>query len=248
MVEQVLIDATRLDLNGAAMAAAEVLGEIGDPTLLTDDQGGHPRPLTGAGTPNPRVRLAAARAIMQIDPHQPYPGAGNLTRPVGSPDTDRGRAPGADRDPRPEQASTVAGYFADWDSRSTMRPGRQNWPAWRPGIPITSFVLISDSIEGPVASEVIAAPAAASLHSSVCRSACWLRARTYSRPNNLPTATIWPWHFPGRPIATPLWISPGNWSGWPVEIAGSPQRVAQATEALQWLNQLAENDLEYRLL
>jgi CheY-like chemotaxis protein len=67
----------------AAIAAAEILGQIGDEQLLAST-GGQPRPLAMAlRHSDRRLRLAAAQAILKIDPKQPYAGSSYLPETLG---------------------------------------------------------------------------------------------------------------------------------------------------------------------
>ena len=67
-VEDVLAYAMQNAYTTAAIAAAELLGDLGDETLVRSDDG-QPRPLVQAlRHSDRRVRLAAADAIMKIDP------------------------------------------------------------------------------------------------------------------------------------------------------------------------------------
>ncbi len=80
VMEGVLVEALHTNRIGAATAAAEVLGEIGNETLLASPSG-QPRPLAAAlDHYDRRVRFAALQAVMQIDPRQPFAGSSYVTK------------------------------------------------------------------------------------------------------------------------------------------------------------------------
>ncbi|MCS5582126.1 MAG: hypothetical protein NZ777_01285, partial [Pseudomonadales bacterium] len=67
----------------AAVGAAEVLGDIGDPSLVYSPTG-RPTPLVQMlSHPSRRVRFAVAGAIMNINPEQPFPGCTFLSEAAG---------------------------------------------------------------------------------------------------------------------------------------------------------------------
>ncbi len=75
----------------AAQAAAEVLGDIGSAKLLTRD-GATPSPLVEAlRSGDPRVRLAAARAVLKLKPTAPFAGSSYLTDEAAFVASGRGR-------------------------------------------------------------------------------------------------------------------------------------------------------------
>jgi hypothetical protein len=78
MIDEVLAEALRMNYARAALAAIGALGAYGDAGLLyaTDAQ---PSPLANAlGDPNRRVRFAALRTIVALDPPSPYPGSSRV--------------------------------------------------------------------------------------------------------------------------------------------------------------------------
>jgi hypothetical protein len=77
-LNEMLSDALRLDYDHAAEMAIDALGKRGDARLLfTPDA--QPSPLANAlGSSNRRVRFAALRAIMALDPAAPYPGSSRV--------------------------------------------------------------------------------------------------------------------------------------------------------------------------
>jgi len=81
-VEEVLELARRTGHYPGAMAAAEILGDLGDQTAVSGQN--IPTPLVRALTaPDRRLRLVAARAILKLDPQAGYPGASQLPEVLG---------------------------------------------------------------------------------------------------------------------------------------------------------------------
>lgn len=77
-IEAVLAKAIEENRVLAATAAAEVLGDIANPALL-NSRGGQPGVLASAlQHGDRRLRLAAARAILAIDPQEPFAGSSHL--------------------------------------------------------------------------------------------------------------------------------------------------------------------------
>lgn len=75
-VEDALYHALEQDRVPAAIAAAEVLGDVGS-TATVHSGSPAPAPLVAAlAHPNQRIRFAAAEAIAKLDPIHPFPGAG----------------------------------------------------------------------------------------------------------------------------------------------------------------------------
>ncbi len=59
----------------AAVGAAEVLGEIGEESLLYSTSGTSTRVIQALNNPSRRVRFAVANAIFKLDPTRPFPGS-----------------------------------------------------------------------------------------------------------------------------------------------------------------------------
>lgn len=78
LLNGVLTDALKQHRGRAALRAVELLGERGDANLL-DSRMPEPSPLAAALiNPNRRVRFAALRTIMNLDPASPYPGSSRV--------------------------------------------------------------------------------------------------------------------------------------------------------------------------
>ncbi len=111
VLQDVLLLALKRNMPGAAVAAINLLGSTGNSELLTSDDG-KPRLLAQSlVSPLRRVQFAAAQAIMQIDPTQPFPGCSYLPRVLGYLAASGGRRRVLIGDPRVATAQTWAGFY-----------------------------------------------------------------------------------------------------------------------------------------
>ncbi len=83
MLDDVLADSLKQGFAGAAVAATDLLAQRGDANvLITTDA--RPSPLARALVdPHRRVRFAALRAIMTLNPRQPFPGSSRVPETLG---------------------------------------------------------------------------------------------------------------------------------------------------------------------
>lgn len=139
----------------AAVAAAAVLGEIGDASLL-QSSGGQPRALAKAlRHGDRRLRFAAADAIMRIDPQQPYAGSSFLAETLAFAARTVGSRRALVVHPRLSRARDLVGLLAQIGYESdAVSTGRD---AFRLAArnPDFEFVLLSDSTDRPSVSETI---------------------------------------------------------------------------------------------
>jgi HEAT repeat protein len=154
-VEDALTYAMETRRHVAATAAAELLGRLGDPGLL-QSSGGRPRPLVLALLHSDRrLRMAAAEAILQIDPQSAYAGSSYVTDALGYFIGTVGTRRALVVHPRLENSQTLVGLLLELgfeaDSAST---GRE---AFRLAArhPDYEFALISDAVDRPSAAETI---------------------------------------------------------------------------------------------
>jgi hypothetical protein len=154
VVNQVLADAMRLGRVPAAIAAADVLGQIGDPAAIHTHDG--PSPLAEAMIyPDRRVRLAAALAAVKLAPGDSFPGAGRvsdvLTWFLGT----GGTSVVLIGHPRGEEAQSLVGFMnalgyegeGAYVGRVLVERALAN--------PDYEFVLISDAIDLPPVEELV---------------------------------------------------------------------------------------------
>ncbi|HEX5105455.1 MAG TPA: hypothetical protein VFV87_16670 [Pirellulaceae bacterium] len=155
IVSQVLDDALENDRIPAAIAAAEVLGQLGDPfILLTKD--GRASPLAGALIhTDRRVRLAAALAAIKLDPGESFPGAGRVAPALGWIAGTGGESLVLVGHPRGEDAQTLVGFAnelgmggqAAYIGRTLAEEAMAN--------PDYELILISDAIDLPPVKELV---------------------------------------------------------------------------------------------
>ena len=154
-VEDALVYALETGREAAAMAAAEVLGHRGDVGLL-ESAGGQARPLARAlRHADRRVRLAAAHAILRIDPRGPFAGSSHLIEALDFAIRTQGTRRALVVHPRVETGQTLVGLLAEIgfeaDSATTGRTAFRLASAY----PDYEFVFISDAIERPSARDTI---------------------------------------------------------------------------------------------
>ena len=154
-VEDALVYAMETGREVAAMAAVEVLGQRGDARLV-DSAGGQARPLARAlRHADRRVRLAAAEAILQIDPPGPYAGSSHLIETLDYAIRTQGTRRALVVHPRVETGRTLVGLLAEIgfeaDAAATGRTAFRLASAY----PDYEFVLISDAVDRPAVQETI---------------------------------------------------------------------------------------------
>lgn len=135
-------------LHAAAIAATEILGEIGSPQLLASDGPGVlPTALIHADR---RIRLAAALAIIKLKPQNSFPGASHVVEVLG----DAVRTAGVNRvlvvDSRLEYGQTIAGLLADQGYFGEIAIGSKEAFRQATSGPDYEMILISDVLDLPV--------------------------------------------------------------------------------------------------
>ncbi len=155
VLENVLALALKRNMQGAAVAAIDQLGATANGELLKSSDG-QPRLLARSlVSPIRRVQFAAAQAIMNIDPTQPYPGCSHLPEVLGYLSASGGRRRALIGDPRVETGQTLAGFFStlgfDADSQQTGRSLILQAFA----SPDYSLVLIGDAVDHPRYREIV---------------------------------------------------------------------------------------------
>ena len=138
-LEDVLAYAMQNDYVAAAIAAAELLADAGDGTLVQSADG-QPRPLVSAlRHSDRRLRMAAAETIVKIDPLSPYAGSSYLpetfsyfVRTVGSRRV-------LVSHPRVDKAQTLIGISVRSATTRTRRSAARRPSAWPRRTRITSL-------------------------------------------------------------------------------------------------------------
>ena len=155
VIEDALAYAMQNDYPAAAHAAVELLGELGDASLVRSD-GGQPRPLVQAlRHSDRRVRLAAADAIMKLDPPSPYPGSSYLPETLAYFVRTLGSRRVLVAQPRAERAQTLVGLLNEIGySADSAGTGKETF-LLAVRNPDYEFVLISDAVDSRNANETI---------------------------------------------------------------------------------------------
>lgn len=155
VTEGALVDAIELDRPTAVAALAQVLGASGRSELL-DPENGRESPLVKAlGFPDRRVQVAALKAILALDPDQPFKGAGRVVEAMKYLLGSSGQPRVLVGHPRFEESTRIGalygnlGYEADSAAtgRSLVRQATEN--------PDYELILISETIDGPNVQETV---------------------------------------------------------------------------------------------
>ncbi len=154
-LEAVLTLAQKQQMEGAAVAAIELLARTKDAQLLGTDDGKPSLLAQALLSPHARVKAAAAHAIMDLDPASAYPGSSYLPEVLGYLSASGGHRRVLVGHPRREQSLQLAGYFRvlgfEVDScqrgRDVMLQAVSN--------PDYSFILLHDAIDRPGYRELI---------------------------------------------------------------------------------------------
>lgn len=155
IVGQILIDAMRRGFVPAAIAAAEVLANCNDASVLQAPVG-QASPLGEALVfPDRRVRLAAALAALKLAPGGSFPGAGRVSDALGWFVGTRGSSAVLIGHPRGEEAQSLVGFMnalgyegeGAYIGRALAERAFAN--------PDYEFILIADAIDMPPVEELV---------------------------------------------------------------------------------------------
>lgn len=243
VVEQVLRDAMESSYLGASLAAAEVLADIGNAELLAERHGDK-SPLIGAlRHPNRQLRMAAARAIMKLDPRRPYAGASHLTQLLGYVISTQAAPRVLVASPNTDEIQTLSGLIRQLGMEVDAAPTGRQFSIMAVASPDYEFLLISDAI--PRSSELVQSlrqhPNTATLPIALlARSPTFVRSQRLARRDR--RTLVYP-RIRDRdslqelverliPLAEP-------------DRAGVDDRLGQASEALGWLARLADSPAAY---
>jgi CheY-like chemotaxis protein len=154
-VEEIFEFALNNEQIAGAIGAVEVLGEIGDASLL-ETQDGRPGLLTQMLLhEDRRMRFTATRAILRLDPQGPYPGSSYLVDALAyfARTGDMRRILVAH--PRIDKGQFIVGMFRELGfDADTAQTGNQAIKLAHAS-PDYQFVLISDAIDQPAVSELM---------------------------------------------------------------------------------------------
>ncbi len=245
VVEDVLDHAMSTGHVAAAIAAAEVLGD----TLTAADFGtddGRRRPLTLAlSHGDRRLRLAAAQAVLKIDPQEAFPGASHLVDTLGFLAGSAGEPRVLIGHPVAGQALNMVGLFnelgfeaeAAFDGRGTFKMAASN--------PDYQFVVVSDAIDFPPARELLQMirrdPRTAKLPVAlIAREERFKTMQRLASEFDLTEAYPIPFDVAGASYTTQQLLATMGPS-----VVSHSERTQQASAALDALIHLAENTQQY---
>ena len=154
-LEDVLVQGMKQNRIAAAIGATEVLGDIGDESLLLSDDG-QPRPLLQALTHGSRrLRFAAAEALMKIDPKNDYPGASHLPETLAYLAASSGTRRILIGHPRASDAQTLVGMLTELGfDAATANNGRTLFNR-AIATPDFEMIFVSDRINSPALNETL---------------------------------------------------------------------------------------------
>lgn len=112
-VSNVLADALAADQRATAVAALEVLGQIGTREQLLGQKGLKSPVLAALNSPDARVQFAAAIAILRIEPRVAFPNASRVVSILARALTDPGHAMAVVIDADTARASQAGSYLAE---------------------------------------------------------------------------------------------------------------------------------------
>jgi hypothetical protein len=155
VMNAVLADALKFNRTPAILAAAEVLGQIGDAEVLTT-AGAAESPLARAlKHTDRRVRLTAALAILKLNPRVAFPGASRLLDPLASAIRTTGTSRALIAHPRAEEAQTLVAFVGGLGFEAeAVYTGRRLAELATSG-PDYELILISDAIDAPPVKELV---------------------------------------------------------------------------------------------
>lgn len=156
IIEELLVYSMENDHIGAAIGAIDVLGNIGNQSLLISHQG-NPRPLVAAlRHRDRRIRFFACRAIMMIDPKGTYVGSSYLPEALAYFMGTSARRRVLIVHPRSSEAQSLVGmldeigYVADVAVTGRVAFERASEQ------PDYEFILVSDAIDSPPVRDLLA--------------------------------------------------------------------------------------------
>lgn len=142
-------------LCGAAIAVLNRLGSTGDSTLLRGTSGQVSSLAAALLDPDRWVRFAAARAIVTIDPQQPYPGSSYLPDVLGYLATSGGNSKVLIGHPKIDVARALATQLATLRFDADIALTGRQFKLLAFASPDYAFMIIDDAISRPTQSELV---------------------------------------------------------------------------------------------
>ena len=157
-LEKVLAYGMKTGHTTAAAAAALILGRIGtaDELLNHFAGGSEPSPLVAAlRSPDRRLRLAAAEAIVRLQPVRQFAGSSLVTEVLGYLASSQGERSALAASPKQEEARDLAGLLASAGYHSDAAPTGRDLLLRAAQSPDCEVVLISVTIDHPTADALL---------------------------------------------------------------------------------------------
>ncbi|MDX1945102.1 MAG: HEAT repeat domain-containing protein [Pirellulaceae bacterium] len=155
VMNAVLADAIQLGRIPAIIASAQVLGQIGDESILTS-AGPQESPLALALRHiDRRVRFTAAMAVLRLQPTRPFPGASRVMDALGLTLATTGSDRILAAHPRAGDAQSLVGFMNELGYEGDVAYTGRKLADIAFATPDTQFILISDAIDSPPVKELV---------------------------------------------------------------------------------------------
>lgn len=155
VVHSVLADSIRLNRVAAAIAACEVLGEIGTAELLNRGDGRETELAKVLRHSDRRLRFSAAQAISKINPRESFPGASHVTESLAHVAATSGSRRVLIGHPRGEAGQSLVGFMNDLGYEGEAAFTGKTLMHLAIASPDYDFILISDAVDAPRTKELI---------------------------------------------------------------------------------------------
>ena len=133
----------------AAVGAAEVLGDIGNESLLYSTTGKSTRLVEALNNPSRRVRFAIANAIFKMDPKQPFPGSSYITATAAYFIQTGGSRKAVAADVKPDRGLKWAGLLSQIGLAGDRAISGDNLINLAQENPDYEFIILSEAIQNP---------------------------------------------------------------------------------------------------
>ncbi|MGI8981354.1 MAG: HEAT repeat domain-containing protein [Pirellulaceae bacterium] len=154
-MNEVLSEAVKQNRLAAAIAACEVLGEMGHARLLLAAPGQESPLARLLLHPDHRLRFAAAMAIVKLNPTVSFPGASHVTDTLAYYASTSGSRRVLVGHPRADDGQTLVGYMNEIDYEAEAAYTGKALMQFAVASPDYDFILISDAIDSPGVTELV---------------------------------------------------------------------------------------------
>jgi HEAT repeat protein len=155
VLEDVLTWALKQNHVAAAIGVCEILGNIGDAGLLASRGDNHSPLAQALRHGDPRLRFAAALAILRLDPRESYPGSSQVLETLGRAVATSGARRALIVHPQAAAGQTLVGLLNGIGLEAdTAATGKQGFKLAAGGTDY-EIVLISDAVDQPNANELL---------------------------------------------------------------------------------------------